>query len=86
MLVLFGPLVSRATFDELSVLAADRDVVVFLTYNGHERSSPEIAQRFAATVYAPEVSCAPLSGASTPLIRRRHASGLERALATTFAS
>lgn len=65
-LVLFDPLASRTTLGELSVLAADRDVVVYLTYNGHERSSAEIARTFGATVYAPEISRAPLSVASTP--------------------
>src|SRR5262249_54896458 len=46
--------------------AADRDVVISQTYNGHEPSSPEIAQKFGARVYAPEVSRAPLSVASAP--------------------
>jgi hypothetical protein len=64
--VLFDPLVPAEMFDELSRVTLNRDVAILLTYNGHERSSGEITERFTATVYAPAVSRSPLSIPSTP--------------------
>jgi hypothetical protein len=63
LLVLFDPL---APPDAVYELARGKDVVILLTYNGHERSTPELVERLTCAVYAPAVSRNPLTVPASP--------------------
>ena len=62
----FDPLLDAHILEVLDDTIAGRDVAVLLTYNGHERSSGLLVERFGATVCAPAVSRAPLGVRSKP--------------------